>query len=152
MGIPYSKQINSAFDQVTPLVAAGFEVLQTTKNISVLLAAVQVITAILLFFILGALLAILVSINPDLENERRSLITPTVKWFACWLMPECEVRSRFGVILTAVAGILFAAGWAIYSHATDVKDIAADQAVEHEGADQINGDGAGSKDEKKDAK
>lgn len=152
MGIPYSKQINSAFDQVTPLVAAGFEVLQTTKNISVLLAAVQVLTAVLLVFILGALLAILVSINPDLEEERRSLITPTVKWFACWLMPECEVRSKFGVILTAVAGILFAAGWAVYSHATDVKDIAADQAVEREQAEQSRKDRENGKDAKKDEK
>jgi len=149
MGIPYSKQINSAFDQVTPLVSAGFEVLQTTKNISVLLAAVQVFTAILLVFILGALLAILVSINPDLEKERRSLITPTVKWFACWIMPECEVRSKFGVIMTAVAIILFASGWAIYSHATDVKDIAADQAVEHDQAEQTRKDGElGKRDEK----
>ena len=148
MGIPYSKQINSAFDQVTPLVAAGFEVLQTTKNISVLLAAVQVITAVHLFLILGALLAILVSINPDLEDERQNLVTPTAKWFACWLMPECEVRNKFGVILTAVAGIVFAAGWAVYSHATDVQDIAVDQAIERQENSEVPKDGEKGGDEK----
>ena len=41
MGLPYSKQINEAFDQVTPLVAEGFKVLETTKNISILLATMQ---------------------------------------------------------------------------------------------------------------
>jgi hypothetical protein len=46
MGIPYSKQINIAFDQVAPLVAAGFVVLQTTRNITYLLAAIQVLTAL----------------------------------------------------------------------------------------------------------
>lgn len=48
MGIPYSKQIHSAFDQVTPLVAAGFEVLKTTKNIAILLACLQVFVALVL--------------------------------------------------------------------------------------------------------
>lgn len=48
MGIPYSKQIHSAFDQVTPLVAAGFEVLKTTKNIAILLACLQVFVALIL--------------------------------------------------------------------------------------------------------
>jgi hypothetical protein len=80
MGIPYSRQINAAFDQVTPLVAAGFRVLQTTKNISILLAAIQVLTVLLLFLILLALLALLISINPHLEGERDSLVTPALEW------------------------------------------------------------------------
>lgn len=48
MGLPYSKQIHSAFDQVTPLVAAGFEVLRTTKNIAIFLACLQVFVALVL--------------------------------------------------------------------------------------------------------
>lgn len=79
MRLPYSKQINAAFDQVTPLVAAGYEVLQTTKNISILLAAIQVLTVLLLGLILLTLLALLISINPDLDRERQTLITPALK-------------------------------------------------------------------------
>lgn len=86
MGLPYSKQINAAFEQVTPLVAAGFEVLRTTKNISILLAAIQVLTVILLALMLAALFALLITINPDLDKERQALVTPAVKWFAATIL------------------------------------------------------------------
>ncbi|KAH8702745.1 hypothetical protein GQ44DRAFT_783773 [Phaeosphaeriaceae sp. PMI808] len=76
MGLPYSRQINAAFEQVTPLVAAGFKVLRTTRDISILLAVIQVLTVVLLSMILMALLALMYCINPDLEYERRYLITP----------------------------------------------------------------------------
>lgn len=67
MGIPYSRQINAAFEQVTPLVAAGFKVLRTTRDISILLAVIQVLTVWFLFLILVALVAVLFCVNPDLE-------------------------------------------------------------------------------------
>lgn len=67
MGLPYSRQINAAFEQVTPLVAAGFKVLRTTRDISILLAVIQVLTVILLFLILLALLGVMYCVNPDLE-------------------------------------------------------------------------------------
>jgi hypothetical protein len=67
MGIPYSREINAAFEQVTPLVAAGFKVLKTTRNISILLAVIQVLTVFFLFLILLALLLLLYCVNPDLE-------------------------------------------------------------------------------------
>jgi hypothetical protein len=67
MGIPYSHEINAAFDQVTPLVAAGFKVLKTTRNISILLAIIQVLTVVFLALILVVLLGVLYSVNPDLE-------------------------------------------------------------------------------------
>ena len=79
MGIPYSREINAAFSQVTPLVAAGYKVLRTTKNISILLAIIQVLTVFFLFLILVALLALLYSVNPDLEKEREQLVTPPLK-------------------------------------------------------------------------
>jgi hypothetical protein len=82
MGIPYSKQINLAFDQVTPLVAHGFEVLQTTRNITYLLAAIQVLTAIFLGLILITLLGLIITVSPDLEYERRALVTPLVRYLA----------------------------------------------------------------------
>ena len=89
MGIPYSRQINQAFDQVTPLVAAGFRVLQTTRNISILLAVIQVLTVLLLGLILIVLLALLVSVNPHLEEQRDELVTPA-------LQKVCEGSVRLG--------------------------------------------------------
>lgn len=129
MGIPYSKQINAAFDQVTPLVGAGFEVLQTTKNISILLAAIQVVTVLILGLILLTLIALLISVNPDLEAERAAIVTPVVRWCACWAMPECEARGRVVVSAGVLVVVLFVAGWVWYSVVTDVKDVAADEAV-----------------------
>lgn len=67
MGLPYSRQINAAFEEVTPLVAAGFKVLRTTRNISILLAVIQVLTVFFLFLILLGLIALLYCVNPDLE-------------------------------------------------------------------------------------
>jgi hypothetical protein len=67
MGLPYSRQINAAFEEVTPLVAAGFKVLRTTRNISILLAIIQVLTVFFLFLILLCLIALLYCVNPDLE-------------------------------------------------------------------------------------
>jgi len=86
MGLPYSKEIHSAFDQVTPLVAAGFEVVKTTKNIAILLAFLQVYITIILTLNLGALLALLICVNPDLEEERGTIVTPVLKWLARLLM------------------------------------------------------------------
>jgi nitrate/nitrite transporter NarK len=79
MGIPYSRQINTAFDQVAPLVTQGFQVLETTKNIAILLAWIQVLTVVLLALILLALAALLVTMNPDLEKEREAYVTPIMK-------------------------------------------------------------------------
>lgn len=84
MGIPYSREINQAFEQVTPLVAAGFEVLQTTKNIAILLACIQVLTVILLGLLLLGIFALLCTVNPDLDRERQELVTPAVQWLASW--------------------------------------------------------------------
>jgi hypothetical protein len=71
MGIPYSREINAAFDQVTPLVAAGFKVLKTTKNISILLAVIQVLTVLCLMAILAVLVAIVYCVDPGLEVSRQ---------------------------------------------------------------------------------
>ncbi|KAF7854590.1 hypothetical protein EAF04_010399 [Stromatinia cepivora] len=103
MGLPYSKQIQSAFTQsqtmirrvqteVTPLVAAGypliasgFEVLKTTKNIAILLAFVQVYTAIMLTVHFAVLILLLVTVNPDLEVERRRWVSPVVRGGVLWV-------------------------------------------------------------------
>ena len=109
MGIPYSKQINLAFDQVTPLVAAGFEVLQTTKNITFLLAAIQVLTAVFLGLILITLLALIITVSPDLEYERQVLVTPVVRWLAASVM-QYGRRVQVGVWTVVIGASLGAVG------------------------------------------
>jgi hypothetical protein len=54
-------------------------VLQTTRNITYLLAAIQVLTALFLFLILVTLLALIITVNPELEYEREVLVTPVVR-------------------------------------------------------------------------
>lgn len=112
MGIPYSKQINAAFDQVTPLVAEGFEALQTTRNITFLLAEIQVATVVLLFLLLVATLMLLITNNPDMEQERKALVTPVMKWICSWMMTRTGNRRIGFVLLTAVVVI----GGVVYLH------------------------------------
>jgi hypothetical protein len=109
MGIPYSKQINLAFDQVTPLVAHGFKVLQTTRNITYLLAAIQVLTAVFLGLILIATFGLIITVSPDLEHERQVLVTPVVKWIAGTVM-DYGWAVRAGVWIVIVGSVAGAAG------------------------------------------
>jgi hypothetical protein len=110
MGIPYSKQINAAFDEVTPLVAAGFTVLRTSRNISILLAVIQILTVILLGLILFALFGILVTLSPELEEERKAIVSPTVKWILAWMVDRVWIRViMFTVLLGGAIGGF--AGW-----------------------------------------
>ena len=53
---------------------------QTTKNIFILLAAVQVIKVVLPALTLLVMLALLITVNPDLEDERAAAVTPVMKW------------------------------------------------------------------------
>lgn len=110
MGIPYSKQIHYAFDQVTPLVAAGFEVLKTTKNIAVFLAFLQVYVALVLTLSLCALLGLLMTVNPDLETEKAQIVTPVLQWMAAWVLQYGGVVLwflKFGIVLgTAGLGVM----------------------------------------------
>jgi hypothetical protein len=112
MGIPYSKQINAAFDQVTPLVAAGFQVLETTKNIAILLTFIEIFTVILLSLILIALLMLLVTMNPELEEERRTFITPVIKWVFRVVQQRVEYLNKNWLMISVgmtflIAGIVF---------------------------------------------
>lgn len=79
MGLPYSKQINTALDTVTPLVTASLQTLRTTKTISLLLAVIQVLTVIFLGLIILILFGILISVNPELVAERDRIVTPVVR-------------------------------------------------------------------------
>lgn len=120
MGLPYSKQINAAFEQVTPLVAAGFKVLQTTKNISLLLAVIQVLTVLILACILAVLFAVLICVNPDLSAERDALVTPAVRVLARCVMGLLELRNGFVWVVTVVGmGVAVGALWGLWYTARD---------------------------------
>ncbi len=110
MGIPYSREIDAAIEQVTPLATAGFRVLQKTKNIAVLLTCIQVLTVVLLGMILLALVGLLYTTNPDLERERRLLVSPVLRWIAEWLFTYGETASwliRASIVIsTASIGLL----------------------------------------------
>lgn len=103
MGIPYSRQINAAFEEVTPLVAAGFQVLRTSRNISFLLAIIQVCNLLLLTTSVVLLTALIISVNPDLEEERRNIVTPFVKWLVDWLIDRAWLRVTIWSVLTGAA-------------------------------------------------
>ena len=142
MGIPYSRQINTAFDQVTPLVAQGFQVLETTKNIAILLAYIQVLTVALLALIVTTLMALLVTMNPDLAEERRAFVTPTMKML---LHQGAFVAWAIGVALlfSAMIGGLY---FAIHGWKSESADVGDEAEKEHEdGNDQGNGKGTNEK-------
>lgn len=107
MGIPYSKEINAAFEQVTPLVGAGYEVLQTLKNIAILLACIQVLTVALLALIFMAMLGLLITMNPDMEKERRQLVTPVVAEITSWVYTYGTPAKWLLRILLAVSAVGF---------------------------------------------
>ena len=110
MGIPYSREINAAFDQVTPLVASAYEVLETTKNIAVVLLVIQIIISITLLISLLALTGLLITLNPDLERERQVIVTPIMKWITSWFMTSTGKRksvAAFIVFMFVMAGFAF---------------------------------------------
>lgn len=114
MGLPYSKQINAAFDQVTPLVAEGFKVLETTKNIAVILLWIQIVTVLLLFFILLALVALLITTNPDLEAERKVVITPVVRWLSRRVVVRLEVLTEHWLVFVVFGALAAGIGIAMW--------------------------------------
>ena len=116
MGLPYSKQINAAFSQVTPLVASSYQTLDTIKNISLLLAAIQVLTVILLFSILLTLFAILITLSPDLDDARQVLVLPVLNFFVRFILKAVELLS--GTVLwiggTILVGVLIGGLWGLW--------------------------------------
>lgn len=121
MGIPYSRQINAAFEEVTPLVAAGFQVLRTSRNISFLLAIIQVINLLLLTTSVVLLIGLIISVNPDLEEERRNIVTPFVKWLVDWLIDRAWLKVTVWTVLTGSACGGYA-GWYYMKDTPEIDD------------------------------
>ena len=149
MGIPYSRQINAAFEQVTPLVAAGFTVLRTTRDISILLAIIQVLTVVFLGLIFFAIVLLMYCVNPDLEEERQRYITPWMRYAAgitFWGV------LRFGAGLAMVFGAVSVAVWKALVAKKWVEDVEYEGNVHAEMAldefsdlDEIEGNGENKK-------
>ncbi|KAF1949830.1 hypothetical protein CC80DRAFT_366543, partial [Byssothecium circinans] len=132
MGIPYSREIDAAFGQVTPLVAAGFRVLKTTRNISILLAVIQVLTVFILGLILVALVAIMYCVNPDLEHERQLLITPPLRRLANLTV---YATAKFLAGCSAVLAIFAGTSWYFLALAREWNSLS----VEKEGDEDADG-------------
>ncbi|KAH7014525.1 uncharacterized protein B0I36DRAFT_50337 [Microdochium trichocladiopsis] len=141
MGIPYSKQINLAFDQVTPLVAEGFQVLDTTKNIAVVLLWLEILSALIIALNLVCLVAVLITLNPDLEEERRALVTPAVRWVARETWKVVGVLGRWWIAVVVLGFGVYGLGlWMWFRHVgTDVEE------VEGPGEEGQKGDGGNEK-------
>ncbi|KAJ9150131.1 hypothetical protein NKR19_g5357 [Coniochaeta hoffmannii] len=81
MGFPYSKQIDLAFEQIGPF-------LQRARYITFLLGAFHALTILVLCLLLGlillALVGLLITVNPDLEAERRAVVTPVLRRLVRW--------------------------------------------------------------------
>ena len=75
MDVPYSREIHVAVDKLPPLIAAA----QTTMSIFILLRAIQVIKVIIPALTVLAILALLITMTPDLEDERTAVVTPEIK-------------------------------------------------------------------------
>jgi hypothetical protein len=144
MGIPYSKQINQAFDQVTPLVAEGFKVLEKTKNIAVLLLWLEILSTTILALLLVFLIALLITVNPDLEEERRTIVTPVVKWITREAAKEFVLVKRYWVwALAAMISAYVSAAYLYYVYGQRGEEATRDGDEEREGED--SGDTSASK-------
>lgn len=125
MGIPYSKQINAAFDQVTPLVSSGYELLETVKNIAIFITVIQIGIIAVLCLNLLALLGLVYSINPDLEDERKNLVTPAMKTIATWSTAIIERKWSICIsMLGLAAAVMGAYSYYVYRKRHDVEQMA----------------------------
>lgn len=73
MGVPFSQEVKLAVD-----LAAELKSHATVALYAIVL--VSMIHTILLSIFLIAVIALLITVNPDLAEERRAFVTPAVRW------------------------------------------------------------------------
>jgi hypothetical protein len=73
MGVPFSKEIGASLRHVEGA-------LEHAKFISVIAVLCIAAITVLMGLIFIALIALLISVNPDLAEERELLVTPIVRW------------------------------------------------------------------------
>jgi hypothetical protein len=83
MGVPFSQEVRNAVDHAADLKSAAIYFTRTAVDIAADLKFVvicfTIIHAISLGFILLAVIALLITVNPDLVEERKALVTPVLK-------------------------------------------------------------------------
>lgn len=85
MGVPVSQEIKTAVDLATKLKPYAVSTLYT-------IITVCAINTILLSLLLLAIIGLIISVNLDLAEERKTIVTPFVRW---WL-PMLGWRKRMG--------------------------------------------------------
>jgi hypothetical protein len=90
MGVPYSHEIQKASEHIDAIMPTVKIALWTLTFVSI---ALLILIGVLLLAVIG----LLITVNPDLERERRALVTPVLRG---WLMVPC---SLVGVLPAAAA-------------------------------------------------
>lgn len=129
MGVPFSKEIDQAFEQlgplvakghqvldsaslqITPLAVTGAQVLDTTRTIGIVLFWLQLLSALAVALNLICLVAVLITLNPDLEEERKTLVTPAVRWVVRMTRWAVKVLMWVLVLLVHLLRVIGAAAW-----------------------------------------
>ncbi|CZR68966.1 uncharacterized protein PAC_18867 [Phialocephala subalpina] len=91
MGVPFSQEVKTAVDVATDL-ATDLKSHATTALYALIL--ISVIHTFLLAIFLLAIIALLITVNPDLVEERKAFVTPVVRW---WLFPMRGWRGLGGI-------------------------------------------------------
>ncbi|KAE8445356.1 hypothetical protein EG329_013478 [Mollisiaceae sp. DMI_Dod_QoI] len=94
MGVPFSQEIKTALDLAADLKPYAIYTLYTIIFITVL-------NTILLGVLVVAVIGLLISVNPDLAEERKTIVTPILKW---WLLPMLGWRNVFAKRTETAAG------------------------------------------------
>ncbi|KUJ10958.1 uncharacterized protein LY89DRAFT_739931 [Mollisia scopiformis] len=77
MGVPFSQEVKTAVDLASDLAT------DLRSHATVVLYAVVIVSVIhtvLLSLFLLAVIGLIVSVNPDLAEERKAFVTPAVRW------------------------------------------------------------------------
>jgi hypothetical protein len=90
MGVPFSKEVDIVVNSMQDLKPIAATALQTVKYIAPLLLLLQIATLFLVALLLAAVIALIFTMDPDLSEERKALVTPVLKSLAKRLLKQRE--------------------------------------------------------------